>query len=50
MSKKFWPSLLFRSAGSRHRTIWARLRYSCFDDSTYVTGIEMFVDGGVAQI
>jgi NAD(P)-dependent dehydrogenase (short-subunit alcohol dehydrogenase family) len=26
--QKFWPSLLFRSAGSGHRTIWARLRYS----------------------
>ena len=26
--KKFWRSLLFRSARSGHRTIWARLRYS----------------------
>jgi NAD(P)-dependent dehydrogenase (short-subunit alcohol dehydrogenase family) len=24
--------------------------FFAFDDSTYVTGIELFVDGGVAQI
>ncbi len=51
MRKKRRPSLPFRSAGiGTPDDLGKAAVFLASDDSAYVTGIELFVDGGAVQI
>jgi NAD(P)-dependent dehydrogenase (short-subunit alcohol dehydrogenase family) len=43
---------MFRSAGSAHqmRSLTKAVVFLASDDASYVTGAELFVDGGFAQV